>query len=136
MASTIDILKAKKEIRDLITRYSHFLDYGRGDEWVGCFREDGVFDSPFFGRHPGKDALKKMVESYHKSIGPVQHRHCVMNTKLVVDVDAGSATAESYWLYIQAKEGKTNLLRLGRYIDKIEKVNGKWLFKERKAPLD
>jgi hypothetical protein len=35
-----------------------------------------------------------------------------------------------------AAEGKTELIISGRYEDQIEKVNGKWLFKERKVRPD
>jgi hypothetical protein len=64
MSNIIDVLQAKDEIHELIARYCHTLDFGFYEEWVDCFTEDGAFDSPIFGRHPGKVALRKLTESY------------------------------------------------------------------------
>jgi hypothetical protein len=59
-----------------------------------------------------------------------------MNIDLNVDVDKGCATGEAYWLFAQVAKGKTELILSGRYVDKIEKVNGRWLFKEVKVHPD
>jgi 3-phenylpropionate/cinnamic acid dioxygenase small subunit len=136
MASIIDIMEAEEEIRELMARYSLYLDNGRYDEWVDCFTEDGVYENPLYGRHPGKSALRKLVEGYKVALGAPQYRLCMMNIDINVDANVRSATGRSYWLYTEAKEGKTNTFKSGLFEDKIEKVNGKWLFKERQVRHD
>jgi 3-phenylpropionate/cinnamic acid dioxygenase small subunit len=136
MPSFLEILEAKEEIRELMTRYCHTLDFGNKEEWLDCFLEEAIWDNPFFGRHEGKAALTKLVEDYHTSLQSFPHRHFVTNVDINVDIDSGKATCKSYWLYTRAKDGKFKLLCTGQYVDQIEKVDGRWLFKERKAPID
>jgi len=128
------VLEDKEEIRDLITRYCLYIDSGRYDEWVRCFTDDGVFDSPILGRWQGKTALRQFTEKYRAWTGAAQPRHCVMN--VLINVEGSHATGECYLLMTHAAEGKTELIISGRYEDQIEKVNGKWLFKERKVRPD
>jgi 3-phenylpropionate/cinnamic acid dioxygenase small subunit len=128
------MLEEKEEIRDLITRYCLYIDAGRYDDWVNCFTDDGVFDSPILGRWQGKTALKQFTEKYRAWTGAAQPRHCVMN--VLLQVEGNRATSECYLLMTHATEGKTELVISGRYEDRIEKVNGKWLFKERKVRPD
>ena len=129
-----NILEEKEELRDLITRYCLYIDSGRYDDWVATFTEDGVFDSPILGRWQGRVALKQFTEKYRTWTGDNQPRHCVMN--VLVNVEGNHATGECYLLMTHASEGKTELVVSGRYEDRMEKVNGKWLFKERKVKPD
>ena len=128
------ILEEKEELRDLVTRYCLYIDSGRYDDWVATFTEDGVFDSPILGRWQGKAALKQFTDKYRTWTGNNQPRHCVMN--VLVNVEGNHATGECYLLMTHASEGKTELVVSGRYEDRMEKVNGKWLFKERKVKPD
>jgi 3-phenylpropionate/cinnamic acid dioxygenase small subunit len=128
------ILEEKEELRDLVTRYCLYIDSGRYDDWVATFTEDGVFDSPILGRWQGKMSLKQFTEKYRTWTGNNQPRHCVMN--VLVNVEGDHATGECYLLMTHASEGKTELVVSGRYEDRMEKVNGKWLFKERKVKPD
>lgn len=129
-----NISEEKEEIRDLVTRYCLYIDSGRCEEWVNCFTDDGVFDSPILGRWQGKPALRQFTEKYRAWTGAAQPRHCVMN--VLIEVNGEQATSECYLLMTHAAGGKTELVISGRYEDQIEKVNGKWLFKERKVRLD
>ena len=128
------LLEDKEEIRDLITRYCLLIDSGRCEEWVECFTEDGVFDSPILGRWQGKIALRQFTEKYRAWTGAAQPRHCVMN--VLIAVNDSRATSECYLLMTHAEEGKTELIISGRYEDQIEKVSGEWLFKERRVCPD
>ena len=129
-----NLLADKEELRDLVTRYCLYIDSGRYDDWVDCFTDDGVFDSPILGRWAGKAKLKEFTEKYRDWTGAAQPRHCVMN--VLVQVEGNHATGECYLLMTHASENKTELVVSGRYEDRMEKVNGKWLFKERKVKPD
>lgn len=128
------LLEEKEEIRDLMTRYCLSIDAGRYDEWVECFTEDGIFDSPILGRWQGKRALRQFTEKYRAWTGAAQPRHCVMN--ILITLNGSQATSECYLLMTHAAEGKTELIISGRYEDHLEKVGDKWLFKERKVCPD
>ena len=128
------VLEDKDEIRDLMTKYCLYIDSGRYDEWVECFTDDGVFDSPILGRWQGADKLKEFTQTYRNWTGEAQPRHCVMNS--LISVDGTHATGECYLLMTHAAAGKTELVISGRYEDVIEKVDGRWLFKERKVLPD
>lgn len=128
------ILEDKENIRDLFTKYCLYIDSGRYEDWVKCFTEDGVFDSPILGRWQGKEKLGQFTKKYREWTGTSQPRHCVMN--ILISVDGTQATGECYLLMTHAAEGKTELIISGRYEDMIEKVGGQWLFKERKVLPD
>ena len=51
----------REQIRELYARYAFTIDHGPYEDWVKCFTEDGVFDSPRMGRHEGHDALRKFT---------------------------------------------------------------------------
>jgi hypothetical protein len=128
------VLEDKEDIRDLFTKYCLYIDSGRYEDWVNCFTEDGVFDSPILGRWQGKEKLTQFTQKYREWTGACQPRHCVMN--VLISVDGPQATGECYLLMTHAADGKTELVISGRYEDMIEKVDGQWLFKERKVLPD
>lgn len=133
MMNTLEVLEAKEEIRDLVARYCHYVDFGCFDEWMDLFTDDALWQCPMFGRYSGKAELQNLVDNYkiYLSKEKTKGRHYVVNLHYDVDAKAGHATGACYWSMFHAAEGKTEVIRSGRYIDKIEKVNGKWLFKER-----
>ena len=127
-------LEDKDAIQDLMTRYCLSIDAGRNEEWVECFTEEGIFNSPILGKWQGPEKLLAFTQKYKEWTGDAQPRHCVMN--ILIDLNGDTATAESYLLMTHAERGKTELVISGRYEDEIEKVKGKWLFKERKVCPD
>ena len=128
------LLEDKEELRDLVTRYCLYIDSGRYEDWVGTFTDDGVFDSPILGRWEGKEKLRQFTEKYRSWTGAHQPRHCVMN--VLLQVEGTHATGECYLLMTHAGTKDVELVVSGRYEDTMEKVNGKWLFKERKVKPD
>ncbi|MGH7923843.1 MAG: nuclear transport factor 2 family protein, partial [Candidatus Binatus sp.] len=83
----------REEIRVLHSRYCWTIDGGRYDDWVDCFTEDGVFDSPRFGKYGGRDALKRFAALYKESLGGAQVLHVVANPAFDLNGDSGSGTA-------------------------------------------
>src|SRR5271168_71724 len=65
-------LEDREEVRTLHARYCLTIDTGRYDEWIDCFTEDGVFESPRFGKHSGRDGLRKFTARYKESLGGAQ----------------------------------------------------------------
>ena len=36
----------REQIRELYARYAFYIDSSKFEEWVNCFTEDGIFESP------------------------------------------------------------------------------------------
>jgi 3-phenylpropionate/cinnamic acid dioxygenase small subunit len=124
----------REQIRELYARYAHTVDFERYGEWVECFTESGIFESPIFGQHKGPEGLRKFTALYKESQGGAQVRHVMSNVTFTIDGD--SATGSCYLSYYHCKDGKVALAALGRYEDRLRKVNGEWRFEHRKVVLD
>jgi SnoaL-like protein len=124
----------REQIRELYARYAYTIDYGAHEEWVRCFTEDGVFESPRFGRHAGHAALLKFTATYKESNGAAQVRH--MMTNVTFELNGDAATGGCYLTYYHCRGGKATLEALGRYEDELRKVDGKWLFQRRRVYID
>ena len=78
-------IEDREEVRVLHARYCLTIDTGRYDEWIDCFTEDGVFESPRFGKHAGRDGLKRFTALYKESLGGAQVLHVVANPAFDLD---------------------------------------------------
>ncbi len=124
----------REQIRELYARYAYTVDFYRYSEWVQCFTEDGVFESPIFGEFKGPQGLLKFTAMYKESQGGSQVRHVMSN--ITFQITGAAATGGCYLTYYHCKDGKVSLAALGRYEDQLRKVNGEWLFVRRKVHLD
>jgi len=129
-------------IRELIDAYSHDADRREAEKQANLFTVDGVLynyegepgkvkpESELRGRaalKAGFDFLKKFDVTMH------------FNGQSDIFLSGDSATGETYCLAHQfwMENGKRVLLVIGlRYYDKFVKVEGKWLFAERKLIYD
>jgi len=123
------------QIRDLYANYAWLIDEGHYEDWIKeCFTEDGVFESPRFGRHAGHDGLRKFVRIYVESMGGAQVRHLMSN--VLVKIDGDRASGRCNLAYYHSQHGKSELSAVGGYSDKLRKVSGRWLFESRQVFLD
>ena len=124
----------REQVRELYARYAFTVDYGRYQEWVECFTADGTFESPRFGKHQGSQGLLRFTAIYKESQGGAQVRHVMSNVTFELAGDRG--TGGCYLSYYHCKDGKISLASLGRYEDRLRKVDGEWHFEIRKVYLD
>jgi 3-phenylpropionate/cinnamic acid dioxygenase small subunit len=124
----------REQIRELYARYAYTVDFYHYPEWVRCFTEDGVFESPIFSEFKGPQGLLKFTAMYKESQGGSQVRHVMSN--VTFQIAGETATGGCYLSYYHCKDGKVSLAALGRYEDQLRKVNGEWLFVRRKVHLD
>ncbi|MGH8012140.1 MAG: nuclear transport factor 2 family protein [Candidatus Binataceae bacterium] len=127
-------LEDREQIRELYARYAHTVDHDQFPAWVKCFTEDGTFESPIFGKHSGPRGLLKFTALYKESMGGARVRHVMSN--VLFEVDGERATGSCYLSYYHCKEGKVSLAALGRYDDRLRKINGEWLFESRQVTID
>jgi hypothetical protein len=127
-------LEDREQIRELYARYAYTIDYGPYEDWVKCFTEDGVFESPRFGRHAGHQALMNFTDIYRGSNGDAKVRHMMSN--VTFQIKGNEATGGCYLTYYHCKNGRAILEAIGRYEDELRKVDGKWLFARRRVFID
>ena len=125
-------LEAREECKELRSRYAAFALRGDARGVASLFTEDCVFDGP---SGPGKRAVikgrKNLEDFLTPSIGtpgvvlPLIHNHI---TDITGDTGTGSCVMET--------PSAPNFGHLVcQYIEKFERVNGKWYFAERKMYL-
>ena len=95
----------REQIRELYARYAYTVDLGRYPEWVQCFTEDGVFESPIFGPHKGAQGLLKFTALYKESQAGAQVRHVMSNVTFVINGDRATGGMLSHVLSLQGQQG-------------------------------
>ena len=126
-------IEDREEIRELYARYCVTIDNGRYDEWIACFTEDGVFESPRFGRHAGPDGLKKFAALYKESLGGARILHVVSN--LTLDLSASDGAGICYLLYYHCKDGRVQQSTVAYYTDQLRKTGAGWRFASRQVTI-
>jgi 3-phenylpropionate/cinnamic acid dioxygenase small subunit len=124
----------REQIRELYARYAIYIDNSQFENWANCFTEDGIFESPIFGKHAGRDALRKFCASYKESWGGAQVRHMMVNVSFDIHGDHAHGTCNL--IYFHIKDGKTELAAVGGYHDDLRKVGDSWRFAHRKVWID
>ena len=130
----------RAEIEDLMARYLLALDYSDLDSFIAMFTDDAEFEFAR-GRTSGKDAILEAVKGFKVRIGehykdedgnPAVLRHVLGHTAIRVEGDRAWTRAQ--W-FEMANDGPGKSLKMGTfgiYEDKLRKVDGRWLFSERR----
>jgi uncharacterized protein (TIGR02246 family) len=132
--------KDRAAIDDLMWRYVRALDTLDPDAYAAVFTEDGEFGlGP--GATKGSAALRKMVTDIKAGqaarkekgevIGPMYH---VITNETVEFVGADQARVNAYWMTVFGpadQNGQPRVAAVGREVDVLTRVNGKWLIKSR-----
>ncbi len=124
----------REQIRELYARYALYIDGAKFEEWINCFTEDGVFESPSLGKHAGHAALRKFCASYKESWAGAQVRHMMVNVSF--DIHEDHAHGCCNLIYFHIKGGKAELTAVGGYRDELRKVDGDWRFSHRRVYVD
>ena len=127
-------------IEDLMARYLFALDYNDLDSFIAMFTDDAEFEFAR-GRVAGKDNILAAVQGFKKRIGehykdedgnPAVLRHVLAHTAIRVEGD--KAWTRAQW-FEMANDGPGKSLKMGTfgiYEDRLRKVDGRWLFTERR----
>ena len=135
-----DYARDRAEIEDLMARYLFALDYNDLDSFIQMFTDDAEFEFAR-GRVAGKDNILAAVQGFKKRIGehykdedgnPAVLRHVLAHTAIRVEGDRAWTRAQ--W-FEMANDGPGKSLKMGTfgiYEDQLAKVDGRWLFTERR----
>jgi 3-phenylpropionate/cinnamic acid dioxygenase small subunit len=148
-------LEAERAILDVIHRYGHMIDYGDRAGWLDLFGAHAVLDvrlprenAPAWRMHgdgeahadgvryAGRAALESFIAT-HSSAPAAWHKHFVVDARISLTDDGGTATAASYFARIDARDGVRTITALGRYRDRLVRCEDeRWRFVERVAEVE
>jgi uncharacterized protein (TIGR02246 family) len=137
-------MKDRTDIEELMWRYARTLDSTDADGYAATYTEDGEFVSPA-NSIKGHEALKNFIIGVKKSReeraakGEKVTGTLHMTTNHIITFqDNDHATINAYWLTMFPGQGAETPARVGgvgRSVDELVRVNGKWLIKTRNVAL-
>jgi hypothetical protein len=133
-------LRDRAQIEDLMWRYTRALDTYDADAYAAAYTPDGEFRAGATATK-GRDALKKMIadlgqrsaEAKAKGQPTAAMYHMTANERITF-IDKDHARIEAYYITAFAAAGPNTPLRVaavGRSIDDLVRVDGKWLIRTR-----
>ena len=118
----VEELRDRQAIQDLLATYSRGIDRLDRELLLSVFHPDAIDDHGVFIGTPVEfaDWAIAMHSATHLS-----HQHCVLNH--TCDLDGDVAHTETYYMFVgMNRAGVPMAMSGGRYIDRMEKRNGRW----------
>jgi hypothetical protein len=113
--------KDRQEILDALHRYTRGIDRHDKTLMASAYHPDAWDDH---GMKSGNASdFCDWAIGFHAQI-QTRHQHCITNH--VVDLDGDVAHAETYYIFWGENLEGPPTLSFGRYVDRLEKRNGKW----------
>ena len=120
-------VEERMAILDLCSRYNYYVDTDAAEQWADTFTSDGVFDGPA-GHAQGREALIAFCHDLAQQFPGALH---MTDNHLFEETDQG-VLHRCFLSFQVPNEGGTDVLLLG-YEDDVVKVDGEWLFAERRV---
>ena len=128
----VQYLKDRQAILDLIALHARGHDRHDVELLTSAYHEDGI-DEHGYALNPGPQ-YADWANKVH-SAGADLHTHNI--TTHLCEIDGDEAHCESYVLVaLLNKDKKSARLISGRYIDRLEKRDGKWKIALRRSTVD
>jgi len=116
----------KEAIRELLFRYCHYADTADTDGWLSLYADECSLDMGMGGPPlVGKEALRLFASARRPGIS------LHLSANQIINVDGDDANVESYVFVIGGPEDPRVRLA-GRYLDRLRRVDGAWLFVSRR----
>jgi 3-phenylpropionate/cinnamic acid dioxygenase small subunit len=132
-------LEAERDIQQLMVKYAESLDYGDENAWADTYTAEGGFDVRRQGEamfaHSGTAALAAFATG-HTSAPAVYHKHFLSIPNITLDLDAGTATAKTYFTMLHESPNGPIVLVFGRYLDELVRTDGGWRFSNRVVDME
>lgn len=131
---TLDEIAAHLEIQQVLYRYCRGVD--RGDAaMIAAVYHEGAIDNHGAWRGPGRSFGDYLVPGMDK-VDLIGQHHI---TNVLIELSGDTAQVESYFMALHP-ETANDAARLsfvgGRYLDRFEKREGRWLIADRVVVLD
>jgi hypothetical protein len=126
-------LTDRQEILDCVARHARGCDRFDVEVTASAFHPDGV-DEHGAAVNPGS-RYGEWANAAHAR-GSLHNMHNI--TTHTCEIDGDTAHAESYviGLFLNTPEGKTGRLLAGRYIDRLERRDGRWGIVVRRSTVE
>lgn len=120
------------EICNLLYLYADAIDEGRLEDAASLLRHARI-ETGATGPLEAEGLLalwRRILVLY--PCGTPRTRHLITNPTLDIDEEAGTANARSCFTVLQATDDfPLQIIATGRYLDRFERIDGKWRFIER-----
>jgi len=133
LEARITRLEDIEAIKKLKATYCDICDDMHNPDRIGAlFAEDGIWESPDFGKAVGPKAVRELFQNFQKMFSFSQHN--IMNP--IIDVDGNRATAQWYIMgpWDQTEGDRKTWMTL-RYNDDYVKVDGEWKYQHLRVVL-
>jgi hypothetical protein len=130
-------LQDRQAIADCLATYSRAVDRLDRELLLSVYHADAIDDHGVFVGSP--QAFADWVIPMHTATH-LSHQHCIFNS--TVDLEGTVAHVESYYMFVGLnRRGRPLAMSGGRYLDRMEKRDGRWAIAARVcvrdwAPLD
>ena len=133
----MDHVSHEQQIRNLLYRYMEATDNGDFDARAALFEHAVVrFPEPL-GAVSGAEVAESFRTRQRLYDGIPRTSHICTNVIIEIDDTATSAEVRSRYLVLQeTPELPLQPIITGRYHDRLERVDGKWRFAERRFIID
>jgi ketosteroid isomerase-like protein len=123
----------KSEIEDALFRYCHAVDRCDVDLMKSVYHPDATDNHGIFNG-PAADFAEYMIPRLEHWFSSTQHHI----TNVLVEIHGDTAYVESYFLSFHRWRDDFNRdnTSAGRYVDRFERRNGRWLIAHRQLLID
>ena len=133
LESEVSYLRDRREIEDVVNNLARGTDRFDIEMMTDAYTEDGLDDHGTFARTPAKE-FGEWANRIHDG-GSILSLHNICTH--TCEIDGDTAHAESYVMGAMLnKDGVTCRLLNGRYLDRLERVDGKWAIALRRCTID
>jgi hypothetical protein len=128
-------VEARVAILDLVARYNANGDTGRFPQVIELFAPDAVMEIGDGRTYEGRDEIATIFTSTRDRVSgdtePTYIRHMTATHQIDL-IDESNATGRCYFQVLT----RVGLDHWGRYVDRYRRVDGRWLFAQRKVTTD
>jgi len=146
LAARVTAIEDRLAIEQLVMGdYPRALDEQRLKDYAALFTSDGELIIPGLATLKGPDAIYKFLSTpgvfdpppasgapkRPPSPLPKPYQIPHITSSPSYKVTGTSATGGVYWTEVTLRDGKTQVVGSGHYLDELKKVNGQWKFAKR-----
>jgi hypothetical protein len=140
LEARVQELEDERAVRELLARYGFNADCLRDEAFVDLFTDDGVVDlvvgagATTVLRYEGKAELEQFISNPQGRNRPDVAGHVLhmQGNNVVSHYKGDEAVVNSYSVVVHAKDAQLSVISAGNNEWRMRKVDGKWLFKERR----